>query len=328
MSTSKRKPVMKSSIDTGSLAGHVERFLDWLRVHNYSPHSVVNHGLHLAAFIEWAEVRNVITPQQATKAILDGYQRSLFHGQGRRGKPLAFTSQQGRLVSVRVFFRWLVRQGVLLFNPASEIELPKIPKRLPKDILTPAEAERVLQQPDTNTVFGIRDRAILEVLYSTGMRRAELIKLALTDVDFERAVITIREGKGRKDRVVPCGKRAQRWVRRYLDEARPELALEPDDGVLFLSNLGEAIGPSRLSQFVSEYIKAADIGKGGSVHTWRHSCATSLLEAGMDIRQIQVLLGHQELRSTAIYTQVSIKKLQELHALMHPAEAEDGQVDA
>jgi integrase/recombinase XerD len=123
--------------------------------------------------------------------------------------------------------------------------------------------------------------------------------------------------------VVPCGKRALAWVRRYLAESRPELALEPDDGVLFLSNLGEAIGPSRMSQMASDYIKAADIGKGGSVHTWRHSCATALLEAGMDVRQIQVLLEHQELRSTAIYTQVSIRKLQELHALLHPAETQD-----
>jgi integrase/recombinase XerD len=194
-----------------------------------------------------------------------------------------------------------------MFNPASEIVLPKIPKRLPKDILTPSEAEKVLAMPDTTSIFGVRDRCILEVLYSTGMRRAELINLNIIDVDFERGVITIREGKGRKDRVVPCGKRALRWIRRYLDEARPELQLEPDDGVLFLSNLGEALGPSRMSQMASEYIKAADIGKGGSVHTWRHSAATALLEAGMDVRQIQVLLGHQELRSTAIYTQVSIR---------------------
>jgi integrase/recombinase XerD len=132
-----------------------------------------------------------------------------------------------------MWFRWMTRQNYLLHNPASEIELPRLPKPLPR-VLTASEAELILQQPNADDPLGIRDRAMLEMFYSTGMRRTELLRLRLYDVDREAGIVTIREGKGKKDRVIPVGDRAVAWLDKYLDQARPRLVAEPDDGTLFL----------------------------------------------------------------------------------------------
>jgi integrase/recombinase XerD len=156
-----------------------------------------------------------------------------------RGKPLSFSSQIARLVPVRGFFKWLTRQNVLLWNPASEIELPKQEKRLPKHVLTADEAEAVMLVPNVVDAIGLRDRAILETLYSTGIRRMEVIDLTVFDLDQERGTLMVRQGKGKKDRMVPIGERAIAWLARYLNDARPQLVLPPDPGTLFLTQEGE-----------------------------------------------------------------------------------------
>jgi integrase/recombinase XerD len=220
---------------------------------------------------------------------------------------------------VGVFFRWATRNNFILYNPASELELPYKERRLPRAILSASEVEKVLSQPDLKTPLGVRDRTILETLYSTGMRRAEVAALTIFAIDQERGTVMVRQGKGRKDRVVPIGERALRWVEKYLSEVRPEYAVEPDTGVLFLSAEGEAITPGHLSTIVSEYIDAADIGKKGSCHVFRHTMATLMLENGADTRYIQAMLGHEQLSSTQLYTQVAIGKLKEIHTATHPA---------
>ena len=206
-----------------------------------------------------------------------------------------------------------------LANPAADLDLPRAEKRLPRHVLTASEAERVLGLPDVEEVMGLRDRAILETLYSTGMRRMELIGLKLYDLDQERGTVFIRQGKGKKDRMIPMGERAFSWVRRYLEEARPRLSLTPDDGLVFLTNVGLAFEPNRLTQLVRDYVDQADIGKTGSCHLFRHTCATLMLEGGADIRFIQQLLGHEKLETTQIYAQVSIRMLKEVHTRTHPA---------
>jgi integrase/recombinase XerD len=147
----------------------------------------------------------------------------------------------------------------------------------------------------------------------------ELINLTLHAIDEERGTVMIRQGKGAKDRMIPIGERAIKWVRRYLEEVRPSFVREPDSGTLFLTNLFEPFTPNRLTQLVREYIKAADLGKQGSCHLLRHTCATLMLENGADTRFIQQQLGHAELSTTQIYTQVSIRKLKEIHTATHPA---------
>lgn len=220
---------------------------------------------------------------------------------------------------MRAFFRYLVRHNLLLYNPAADLDLPRTEKRLPRDVLTVAEVERVLNTIPLAEPMGLRDRAMLETLYSTGIRRQELANLTLRDLDHERGVVLIRRGKMKKDRMVPIGERALLWITKYLDELRPKLASEPDDGYLFLANYGEPVTPKRLTQIAHDAITTAAIGKQGSCHLFRHTAATLMLEGGADIRYIQQLLGHADISTTQIYTQVSIGKLKAVHTETHPA---------
>ncbi|MGC1508944.1 tyrosine-type recombinase/integrase [Ketobacter sp.] len=231
----------------------------------------------------------------------------------------AANSQHTRTVPVKAFFKWLTKENHILYNPASELELPRLGKRLRKAILTESEMATVLNQTGTSTALGIRDRAILETFYSTGIRRLELIHLSLYDIDLDRGTLMVRQGKGKRDRMLPIGERAVAWVEKYLNEVRPELATAQSEQALFLTNLGTLFHPNRLTALVRNYINATNIGKKGSYHLFRHSMATHMLENGADIRFIQAMLGHANMNTTQIYTQVSIKKLKEVHTLTHPA---------
>ena len=227
-------------------------------------------------------------------------------------------TQHSRLTPVRRWFRWLVRNNHILHNPASDLDLPRMERRLPKTILSADEVEHVMVVPDIKMPVGLRDRAMLETFYSTGLRRTELICLKLYDVDRERTTLTIRQGKGKKDRMIPIGERAWAWVEKYLREARPQLALEPDDATLFLTQYGEPFHPDAMSNLVRDYIAQANLGKSGACHTFRHTMATLMLEGGANLRYIQQMLGHAEISTTEIYTHVAIRKLQQIHAATHP----------
>jgi integrase/recombinase XerD len=279
---------------------------------------VENRESYLGFFIAWCEARSILRPQEVTKPILESYQRYLYHHRKPDGKPLSFRAQHSRLVPVRGYFKWLTRQNVLLSNPASELELPRLEKRLPRYVLTAEEAERVIEQPDIREPLGVRDRAMLEVLYSTGIRRMEVVGLSLYALDADRGTLMIRLGKGKKDRMVPIGERAIGWLEKYLYRVRPALVTGPDEGTLFLTNLGESFSPNRLTQLVRNYVDAAELAKRGACHLFRHTCATLMLENGADIRYIQEMLGHAELSTTQIYTQVSIRKLKQVHQATHP----------
>jgi integrase/recombinase XerD len=301
------------------LAVMMEEHLRALLVKNYSEHTAKNHRAYIEQFINWCVDRGVTEPVEVTRPILERYQQYLFYYRQKNGKPLTFGSQHTRLVSLRMWFRWLARQRYILHNPASELDLPRREYRLPKAILTVSEIEQVLSQADINNPVGLRDRALMEVLYSTGMRRMEVAGLKLYDLDMERGIVTIRQGKGKKDRVVPIGERAAAWVEKYIHESRPRIVVEPDDYTLFVSNTGERFDLDYLSELVHEYVKASEIGKRGSCHMFRHTMATLMLENGADIRSIQQILGHASLETTQIYTQVSIRHLKLIHTATHPA---------
>jgi integrase/recombinase XerD len=266
--------------------------------------------------------------KEITKPILERYQRALYHLRKANGAPLTFRGQHARLVPIRGFFRWLTRQNYLLYNPASELELPRLEHRLPKHVLTISEVEQVMRQPNLDEPMGVRDRAILETLYSTGMRRRELMGLQLFDLDRERGTVMIRQGKGKEDRMIPIGERALAWIDRYQTDVRPALVVGRDHATLFLTNTGEPFTPNRLTQLVRGYVQAADLGKSGSCHLFRHTMATLMLENGADIRYIQAMLGHAELSTTQIYTQVSIRKLKEIHSATHPGKVRGPRVVA
>ncbi len=301
-----------------SMRGMMAAYLEALQVKGQTEASVESRAPVLNYFAAWCEERGIQRAAEVTRPILQRYQRWLFYFRKKNGKPLGMRTQYTRISEVTLFFRWLTRNNFILYNPASELELPRTEKRLPKAILTTEEVERVLAQPDLRDPLGVRDRAIMEVLYSTGIRRMELAGLSIFDIDQSRKTIMVRLGKGKKDRVVPVGERAMLWVEKYLREVRPRLVMEPDDGFLFLTGDGLPLTPGHLSDTVRSYVDAAGIGKKGSCHLFRHTMATLMLEGGADTRFIQQMLGHENLASTQLYTQVSIKKLKDIHTATHP----------
>jgi integrase/recombinase XerD len=303
-----------------TLATFSDEYLEWLRIHNRTEDAVQSRAYELKVFLCWSEERSLTLPAQITRSILESYQRFLWNYRKKNGNPLGLTTQSSRLNGIKQFFSWLCRQRVLEANPASELELPKPGKRLPVEALTISETETVLSTPDISDPLGIRDRAMLELFYSTGIRRMELTNLHIEDLNMEKKLLQIRQGKGQKDRVVPVGTRALMWLEKYLDDTRPLLALSSDERGFFLTGYGTPFNSDVLSRLVAEYIQKAQIGKRGSCHLFRHTCATHLLEGGADIRYIQQLLGHEKLETTAIYTEVSIIQLQAVHTRCHPAE--------
>lgn len=305
----------------GTMRFFVQPFQEWQRIRGYSPVTIERSAYFLLRFLIFCEERGVLRPQDASRQLVERYQRHLYHTVTKKGTPLSVTAQLKGLMALRGFFKWLTRERHILYNPASEMEMPRMPKGLPRTVLSAKEAERVLAQPDVEKPHGVRDRAILELLYSTGLRRLEISRLKIYEVDLVRGTVFVREGKGRKDRVVPLGERAGLWMRKYLTEVRPLFVSGPDGGAAFLSNLGQPLHPDYLGNSVRWYMQAADIGKKGSCHVFRHTCATLMLEAGADVRFLQALLGHSSLETTEIYTHVSIQKLKEVHARTHPAEA-------
>lgn len=314
----KSRQVVGDLRDPDSLYHHMQRYLSYLEERNYAARTVEIRDIHLRTFIGWCDTRSLTQPRQLDRPILEQYQRHLFYLRKANGDPLSARSQQGLLTSIRHWLKWLVRQGYLLYSPASELELPRVEKRLPKAILSARDVETILALVDVGSVLGLRDRVILEVFYSTGMRRMELIGLKVHDLDFERGTVMIRQGKGKKDRMIPIGERALAWVARYRDDGRPELVSGRDDGTLFLTNMGEAFSATRLSFLVAECVDRANLGKRGSCHLFRHTMATLMLEAGADTRFIQAMLGHARLDSTQIYTLVSIRQLKAIHEATHP----------
>jgi integrase/recombinase XerD len=304
---------------SGTWTDVVARYLEALRLTHYAADTVQIRGLYLKSFTAWATARGLTTPADITPAVLERYQRWLYHYRKRTGTPLSVWSQHGRLVAVKGLFRWLTKQRVLPTNPAAELELPRVTaQRLPQP-LTDAEIIEVLARVEPTTPIGLRNRALLETGYSTGLRRMELIRLRLYDLDLARGVVVVREGKGQKDRVVPIGERAIAWLEKYLDEARPDFVVEPDEGTVFLTRRGRPFHPNNLSRLTRDYLVAAGIAKRGACHLLRHTMATGMLEHGADVRVIQEILGHARLTTTQLYTRVSIRLLKAVHTATHPA---------
>lgn len=304
--------------DAFTLASLIDAWFRRLEERAYSLRTVEARKWALRTFLHWAGERDLRRPDQITKPILESYQRWLFRYRKTDGKPLGVTTQRGRLGAIQNFFTWLCRENTLHANPAADLELPRKPnKTLPKS-LSLDEVQAVLNVPDVSDQLGIRDRAILETFYSTGIRRAECARLDVDDLDRARSLLTVRKGKGNKDRVVPVGERALHWIGLYLEKTRPLLETPQSGRALFISGYGERLSAGYIGNWVRRVIDASGIGRIGSCHLLRHSCATHMLENGADIRFIQQLLGHARLDTTQIYTDVSIVQLREVHARTHP----------
>lgn len=308
----------KRPIEHTGFFAYLQRFLEACRLRGYSQETESRHDSHVRRFAAWCEDRGIDQPSEITKPILERYRRHLYYYRKSDGQPLSFTSQQVMLSSLKSFFRWLTQENYLLYNPASELKLPKPPKKLPRTILSVETIAEIFGRPDLATPEGLRDRAILELFYSTGLRRTELANLKEWDIDLQRRIVAVHAGKGGKDRMLPIGERATHWLIRYLEDVRDQLRGPLDDDRLFITDYGEPYNGGLLGRMVKGYMRDAGIDVTGSCHLFRHAMATHMLENGADIRFIQAMLGHEDLTSTEIYTRVSVEKLKQIQEATHP----------
>ena len=293
--------------------------LDWLSTAHRAPETIRNRRSILKRFAHWIVVAGWGSWTDLTKDLVAAYQADLVRAVRLNGQPLTLGTRYEHLVALRGFLRWLAERG--LSQPACEtaITLPRRPFQLPRGVLPLAMVEGTLALPDTRWPHGLRDRAILELFYATGLRRLELIRLQLSDIWMDRGAVLVRGGKGGRDRVVPVAERSLIWVERYRVQARPAFLGVADPGFLFLSRHGNPMRGNRLSERVRRYLVAAGAPEPGSCHRFRHTMATHLLDGGADIRHIQALLGHSQLSTTALYAQVSLTGLREVYRRAHPA---------
>ncbi|WMV71783.1 site-specific tyrosine recombinase XerC [Xenorhabdus griffiniae] len=304
-----------------TLRQQLEAWFDTLRAQGRADRTRETYRSYLLPFIDWCEQRSVRYPAQVTLVLLESWQRYLRAYRKADGQPYGNNGQRERLIALRLWFRWLLQRHHILYNPAEQMVLPKEEKRLPAQILSERETTQVLESLDDQSVLGFRNRVMLEILWSSGIRRMELRQLQRGDIDFERGAVVVNQGKGNKDRVVPVGERALGWLQRYLVNVRPQLAAHYDSGYLFISQKGRPLSLGHLTQIAGKAIRQqAHLDKPGACHLFRHSMATQMLDNGADIRHIQAMLGHEKLNTTEIYTRVAIGHLKKVHKQTHPAE--------
>ena len=290
-----------------------------LRLRHYSPKTTDSYADQLKRFAEWLDDALAADLRRVSREAIDTYQRYV------QTEPIGVETKALRLRAVKRLFDHLTASGQLLFHPAEHVIEIRRNERVPRSVLTVKQVEQLLAAPDTGTPLGIRDRALLEVLYGTGIRVGELEQVRLGDLDLAGGTLHIRCGKGDKARMVPLGKAASDWLRRYLEAVRPLLGLRrPFERTLFLVRTGRPLAQTQIRALLRGYQARCQLRKPVTPHALRHACATHLLQAGADIRLIQELLGHARLDSTAIYTRVAPIDLKAVHARYHPWEGADG----
>ncbi len=306
----------------------IHQYLQTMRMRNCSERTITCWQYKLNRFVTWLSERSINCMSEVNPELVAAYRRSLFHYRNpRTGKPLKFDTQASYLIPVRRWFDWMKIQSFIESDPTFEIELPKSEDRLPTSVLTSEQVETLLNQPDVKTNLGLRDRAMMETFYSSGIRCGELVALDVYDINFDREVLTVRCGKGNKDRVVPIGTRALTWIKKWAHDVRPNLVTESSAQSLFVSKNGKRLGPNYVSNLIKKYLNAIGIDYRGSCHLLRHTAATLMMENGADLRSLQQFLGHARLNTTQIYTHVSIKRLQEVHRKTHPAKPDGKPTD-
>ena len=313
----------------------LERFVEAMTTWAFSKRTIPSYAQHVAVFLDWLEKETDVGDLgEVTPEVLSSYQTALLGMERKRpgkrkatpetpaadGGRLSTSTQHARLSALRSFFGFLAREGKLLVDPAASLVLPKKRRSLPRSLLTPKEALKLVESIETKTPMGHRDRAVVEVLYATGIRNAELRGLTLADFDAEAGTLFVRAGKGGKDRVLPLGPLVTAIVSDYVQLARSKLAKRSGVTSLFVSNHGWPLWPASVVRIVDFAAKRAGIKKAVRPHRLRHACATHMLQGGADVRHIQRLLGHSSLSTTEVYTRVEIGDLKAVHKRFHPRE--------
>lgn len=290
--------------------GYIERFLDaaWME-RGLSANTLMAYRADLMSLDRWLSASGKPL-HQATAADLQAFLSQRMEG----GSSPRSAARQ--LSTIRRFFRYLLREGIISEDPTLSIARPKLGRPLPKS-MTESEVEALLAAPDTRKPLGVRDRTMLEVLYATGLRVSELVSLRREQVNLQQGTVRVT-GKGDRQRIIPLGEEAIVWLERYLAEARPDILNGRETAYLFPTSRSESMTRQAFWHLIKRYANRAQIQQDLSPHTLRHAFATHLLNHGADLRVVQMLLGHSDLSTTQIYTHVAKRRLQEVHEEHHP----------
>jgi len=284
-----------------------DKFLTYIRViKDASPHTIRNYSIDINALIDYLKGENIIA---VDRKVIRAFVAEMFQ------QNFAKRTLARRLSSLRSFFKFCVKEQLVEKNPMDEIELPKLDRKIPT-ILPYDSVKMLFRQPDTTTLLGMRDRAMMELFYSSGLRLSELAAVNRQDIDLEKLKIKIR-GKGKKERLIPITKNAADWMHSYLNHEERHF-IEQDEEALFINYTGERLSTRSIDRKFQSYLKQSGLSGRITPHTIRHTIATHLLENGMDLKTIQHLLGHSTLATTTIYTHVSTKLKQQVYKKAHP----------
>ena len=303
-----------------TLTHHLNAYLDSIRSLNYSRYSIRSAYYSINAFIRYlAENFFVQAVDQIRQQHLEQWQHHLGTHSTRKGQPLRARSVNKKIEQVRGFFKHLVRHGYLQIRFLDHLHYVKEPKTLPTSVMTHAQTKLLLNHIDRGSVTGYRDRAMLELIYSTGLRAGELLSLNINDIDLKTRTLRVN-GKGNKERVVPIGATALRHLESYLTAIRPFLVRNPRERALFLNRSGNRLPYHSFLRLVHRYGEKANIDVHVTPHTFRRSCTTELIRGGADLYHVKELLGHESLETLKAYTKLTITDLKKTHAKCHPRE--------
>lgn len=308
---------------TKDFAPCIAYYLELCLAKGQSSDTVRNKQGGLNKFVTWCHQQGIVTIKDINLDLMDGYAAYLnSYRKKLDNEPLSSAQKRNLLTFVKTFIKYMHIKGLLAENTLADIELPNKGQQVPKALYSVDEVETILQQPLLFGVKGLRDRAILELFFATGIRRGELIKLNVDDIDFTGKIVRVH-GKGKKERLIPISQRGCEWLAFYIGKIRPMFAFIDSGKALFLANNGKRYVPGKLSDMASQYVKLAGFDRTGACHLYRHNTATTMLDNGADLRHIQEMLGHASILTTQLYTHVSRKKLSEVYEATHPS-AESG----
>jgi integrase/recombinase XerD len=298
-------------------------FIEHLRAKNSAPSTIAAYSSQLGFYLAYLKNAVVSDIRTVSTANVKRYVVSLIEQRsaGRDGKGFAVATIGIKIRAVKRFFKFLEKSGHILIDPAESIPEPRKEKALPRTVLTGEDVEKILEQPRLDRDAGVRDRAVLEVLYSTGIRLEEVSRLTVFDCDLQGGLLRVNKGKGAKDRLVPLGGHAVTCIRVYLTRIRPRYAAGAGSGkALFLNRFGEPLSKQMIGIFVREYARKAGIVKKVTPHAFRHTFATELVRNGADLTAVRKMLGHAGLRTTQMYAAVAGAEVKATHRRHHPRE--------
>jgi len=298
----------------------ITAYLNHLQTIGRSPRTIQNARYELRTFCRYLDQEKILDLEYLNQEVLEDYQQDLAFSLTAKGRLLGLCSQLQRLGVIKGFTRFLKHKDYVVHDAGQNLKLPRKPQRLPKAILSIEEMQQLLKAPDSKTNRGYRNRIILEILYDTAVRRAELSHIKISNLDLESGFIHIQSGKGQKDRVVPLSKRVCELVQNYILMVRPRFLGSKKNDYLILNRFGQNMDGRGIWSVVKRCVKESGLRKEITTHTFRHTCVTHMLRNGAPIRHLQEMLGHESLESTQVYTRVTINDLKEVHAKYHPSE--------